>query len=209
MARSLPRITVGPLTASILVWAAVSCGVPALAAPGPAPAAPATKAPSAGTPLLPHGVTPVTSVEGIDEYALVNGMRVLMLEDSSKPTTTVNMTVKVGSRYEHYGETGMAHLLEHMMFKGTPHHSGVMAEFQNRGFDFNGTTAEDRTNYFASMAQNDTNLDWYLRWLADALVNSNVARKDLDSEMTVVRNEMESGENNPSTVLYQKTLAAA
>jgi zinc protease len=95
------------------------------------------------------------------------------------------------------------------MFKGTPHHTGVMAEFKNRGFEFNGSTSEDRTNYFASMAQNDANLDWYLRWLADALVNSNVARKDLDSEMTVVRNEMESGENNPSSVLYQKTIAAA
>jgi zinc protease len=165
--------------------------------------------PATGDAKLPHGMTRVTSVEGFDEYALANGMHVVMLEDDSKPTTTVNMTVKVGSRYEHYGETGMAHLLEHMMFKGTPHHGAIMTEFQHRGLDANGTTSEDRTNYFASMAESPQNLDWYMHWLADALVNSNVFRKDLDSEMTVVRNEMERGENDPSTVLYFKTLSAA
>ncbi len=154
-------------------------------------------------------MTHVTSVEGFDEYALPNGLHVVMLEDDSKPTTTVNMTVKVGSRYEHYGETGMAHLLEHMMFKGTPHYGAIMTEFQHRGLEANGSTTVDRTNYFASMAESPQNLDWYMHWLADALVNSNVARKDLDSEMTVVRNEMERGENDPSTVLYFKTLAAA
>ncbi len=177
------------------------------AAPAPASNRPVASAPAGNG--LPRGMTHVTSVEGIDEYALANGLHVIMLEDDSKPTTTVNMTVKVGSRYEHYGQTGMAHLLEHMMFKGTPTHGAIMAEFHNRGLEANGSTSEDRTNYFASMAESSTNLEWYMRWLADALVNSNVARKDLDSEMTVVRNEMERGENDPSTVLYFKTLAAA
>src|ERR1044071_6020032 len=68
---------------------------------------------------LPQGVKQVTSVEGIDEYALPNGLHVLLFPDQSKPKVTVNMTYLVGSRYEGYGETGMAHLLEHMLFTET------------------------------------------------------------------------------------------
>jgi len=155
---------------------------------------------------LPAGVTKVMSVEGIDEYRLPNGLQVLLVPDESKPTTTVNLTVRVGSRMENYGETGMAHLLEHMMFKGTPKHPKVWAEFEKRGFRANGTTAFDRTNYTASFSTNEDNLNWYIGWLSDALVNSYVARKDLDTEMTVVRNEMEMGENNPGRTLFKKTL---
>jgi zinc protease len=155
---------------------------------------------------LPAGVAKVTSVEGIDEYRLPNGLQVLLVPDESKPTTTVNLTIRVGSRMENYGETGMAHLLEHMMFKGTPKHPKVWAEFEKRGFRANGTTAFDRTNYTASFSTNEDNLNWYIGWLADAMVNSYVARKDLDTEMTVVRNEMEMGENNPGRTLFKKTL---
>jgi zinc protease len=157
---------------------------------------------------LPPGVTRVVSVEGIDEYRLGNGLQVLLIADDSKPTTTVNLTYRVGSRHENYGETGMAHLLEHMLFKGSPKHPKVWAEFEKRGLAANGTTSFDRTNYTASFAANDDNLRWYLGWQADAMVNSFIARKDLDTEMTVVRNEMESGENSPDRILLQKTLAS-
>ena len=147
------------------------------------------------------------SVEGIDEYRLANGLQVLLVHDTSKPTTTVNLTYRVGSRYENYGETGMAHLLEHMLFKGTPKHPAVWADFEKRGLAANGSTSFDRTNYTASFSANEENLDWYLGWLADAMVNSFIARNDLATEMTVVRNEMESGENSPERTLYKKTLA--
>lgn len=150
----------------------------------------------------------VSAVEGIREYRLPNGLQVLLNPDDSKPTTTVNMTYRVGSRHESYGETGMAHLLEHLMFKGSPRHPQVWAEFNKRGFSANGSTWYDRTNYFASFAANDANLKWYLAWQADAMVNSFIARKDLDSEMTVVRNEMEMGENDPGRILMEKTLSA-
>ena len=153
------------------------------------------------------GVIQVGSVEGITEYRLNNGLQVLLVPDDSKPTTTVNLTYRVGSRHENYGETGMAHLLEHMLFKGSPRHPKVWAEFEKRGLAANGTTWFDRTNYTASFSANDTNLRWYLGWQADAMVNSFIARKDLDTEMTVVRNEMESGENSPDRVLLEKTLA--
>ena len=163
-------------------------------------------APSIAQPL-PQGVQSVTSVEGIDEYRLPNGLQLLLVPDDSKPTTTVNITYRVGSRHENYGETGMAHLLEHMLFKGTPKHEKVWDAFQKRGLAANGSTTYDRTNYHARFSASDDNLQWYLGWLADAMVNSYVARKDLDTEMTVVRNEMESGENNPSRILLQRAMA--
>ncbi|WP_290876976.1 pitrilysin family protein [Aquabacterium sp.] len=150
----------------------------------------------------------VTTVEGISEYRLPNGLQLLLIPDDSKPTTTVNMTYRVGSRHEGYGETGMAHLLEHMLFKGTPRNPQVWADFNKRGFRANGSTWYDRTNYFASFSANEDNLRWYLSWQADAMVNSFIARKDLDSEMTVVRNEMEMGENDPGRILMEKTVSA-
>ena len=153
------------------------------------------------------GLTLVQQVEGIREYRLPNGLQVLLIPDQSKPTTTVNVTYRVGSVHENYGETGMAHLLEHLIFKGSPRHPQVWAEFNKRGLSANGSTWLDRTNYFASFAANEANLAWYLGWQADAMVNSFIARRDLDSEMTVVRNEMEMGENNPGRILLGKTLA--
>ena len=157
---------------------------------------------------LPQGVTKVRSVEGIDEYRLANGLQILLVPDDSKPTTTVNLTYRVGSRHEGGGETGMAHLLEHLLFKGSPKHPQVWAEFTKRGLAANGSTSFDRTNYTASFSANDDNLRWYLGWLADSMVNSNIARADLDTEMTVVRNEMESGENNAGRILVQRTMSA-
>ncbi|MFN6105648.1 MAG: insulinase family protein, partial [Planctomycetaceae bacterium] len=66
----------------------------------------------------PAGITKVATVEGITEFRLANGLKLLLLPDDSKPTVTVNITYLVGSRHEGYGEAGMAHLLEHMLFKG-------------------------------------------------------------------------------------------
>lgn len=158
--------------------------------------------------IPPSGITLSTSVEGITEYRLPNGLQVLLVPDDSKPTTTVNVTYRVGSRHENYGETGMAHLLEHMVFKGTPTTKNVWAEFTKRGLRANGTTSNDRTNYFASFSANEDNLRWYLSWQADIMVNSFIARSDLDTEMTVVRNEFEMGENNPGRVLLQRIFAS-
>src|ERR1035437_9612363 len=126
---------------------------------------------------LPAGMSKMTSVEGVDEYKLINGLQVLLIQDDSKPSTTVNVTYRVGSKNENYGETGMAHLLEHLMFKGSPNHKEVLAEFTKRGLRANGSTWLDRTNYFASFSANEENLQWYLGWQADAMVNSFIARK--------------------------------
>jgi zinc protease len=151
----------------------------------------------------------VTTVEGITEYRLTNGLTVLLFPDQSKPTITVNMTYLVGSRHENYGETGMAHLLEHLVFKGTPKNPGIDKEFNKRGMRPNGTTWLDRTNYFELFQANDENLNWALQMEADRMVNSFIAKKDLDSEMTVVRNEYERGENAPFQVLLKRLQSVA
>ena len=153
--------------------------------------------------------TKVTSVEGIAEYRLDNGLRVLLFPDNSKPTVTVYVTYLVGSRHEGYGEAGMAHLLEHMLFRGTTKHPDVKTEIRNHGGEFNGTTSYDRTNYYETMPAVDENLRWTLELEADRMVNSRVSRQDLDAEMTVVRNEFERGENSPGRVLEERVLASA
>jgi zinc protease len=164
-------------------------------------------APLAPAKSLPAGVELVHAVEGITEYRLANGLRVLFYPDAAKPTVTVNITYLVGSRHENYGETGMAHLLEHLIFKGSKAYPNPDAEFNRRGFRNNGTTSFDRTNYFSTFQASDDNLRWALGWKADAMVNSFIAKKDLDSEMTVVRNEYEMGESNPGQVLFKRLFA--
>jgi zinc protease len=151
----------------------------------------------------------VTTVEGVTEYRLANGARVLLFPEASRPTITANMTVLTGSRHEGYGETGMAHLLEHMVFKGTPTFRDVPKALRDHGANFNGTTNTDRTNYFETLPATDENLEFAIKLEADRLVNSFVKREDLISEMTVVRNEFERGENSPQGILMQRIHAAA
>jgi zinc protease len=151
----------------------------------------------------------VTSVEGVTEYRLANGLRVLLFPDQSKPTITVNITYLVGSAQEGYGETGMAHLLEHLQFKGTQKHTNIPQELTEHGARTNATTWLDRTNYFETFTASDANLQWALGLEADRMINSFIAKKDLDSEMTVVRNEFERGENDPSSVLEERVLSTA
>lgn len=158
---------------------------------------------------LPTGVQKITTVEGITEYQLANGLRVLLFPDTTKQNVTVNIVYLVGSRHENYGETGMAHLLEHLVFKGTPKHPNIPAELTLHGASPNGTTSYDRTNYFETFAATDENLNWALDLEADRMVNSYIAKKDFDSEFSVVRNEMESGENDPFGILLERVMATA
>lgn len=161
------------------------------------------------TAQLPTGVQRVTSVEGITEYRLPNGLQVLLFPDVTKQNLTVNIVYRVGSRHEGYGETGMAHLLEHLVFKGTPKHPNIPAELTTHGAIPNGTTWYDRTNYYETVAATDENLDWALDLEADRMINSFISKKDLDSEFSVVRNEMEAGENSPAGVVIQRMTGAA
>jgi zinc protease len=144
------------------------------------------------------------SIEGVTEWQLANGLKLLTLPDPGADTITVHIVYLVGSRHESYGEKGMAHLLEHMLFKGSKRHPNLKEEFTRRGGRWNGTTSNDRTNYFETLAATEENLEWAIAMEADRMVNSFVSKADLDSEMTVVRNEFEYGENNPGSVLFQR-----
>jgi zinc protease len=158
---------------------------------------------------LPAGVQKVTSVEGITEYGFPNGLHVLLFPDPSKPKLTVNVTYLVGSRHEGYGETGMAHLMEHMLFLRTKSGKDVKKELTDHGASWNGTTSWDRTNYFETVPASDDNLRWAVGLEAERMVNMRIEKVLLDSEMTVVRNEFEMGENNTVGALFQRTLETA
>src|SRR5688500_10712268 len=112
----------------------------------------------------------VTSVEGVTEYRLANGLRILLVPDSSVDSVKVHITYLVGSSHEGYGEKGMAHLLEHMLFKGTAKHPKLKEEFAARGARFNGSTSYDRTNYFETLSASTQNLDWALGVEADRML---------------------------------------
>ncbi len=158
---------------------------------------------------IPPGIQKITSVEGITEYELDNGLKLLLFPDPSKSTVTVNITYLVGSRHEGYGESGMAHLLEHLVFKGTPRFPNIPQELTARGARPNGTTWYDRTNYFATFTATDDNLRWALDLESDRMVNSFISAEDLQSEFSVVRNEFESGENDPGGVLLERVMSTA
>src|SRR5215510_13788856 len=164
---------------------------------------------TASAQTLPSGVQKLATVEGITEYSLPNGLRVLLFPDESHPKVTVNMTYMVGSRHEGYGETGMAHLLEHILFLKTKTRENVKKELTDHGAEFNGSTSWDRTNYFETMTATDENLKYGIELEADRMVNSRVEKQLLDTEMTVVRSEFEMRENSPEGILFERVMGTA
>jgi zinc protease len=158
---------------------------------------------------LPSGVQKKASVGGITEYDYPNGLRVLLYPDAANPKVTINVTYLVGSRHEGYGETGMAHLLEHMDFIETTNGRQIKNEIVAHGANWNGTTSYDRTNYYETVPATDENLQWALGLEADRMVHVKFTKQILDTEMTVVRNEFERGENNPGSILGERVAATA
>ena len=150
----------------------------------------------------------VTQVEGIKEYKLDNGLRILLLADNSQNNVVVNIVYLVGSRHEGYGESGMAHLLEHMMFKTSKRYKDIKKTIADKGASANGTTWYDRTNYYEVLPASDDNLKWALDMESDRMVNSQILKEELKTEFSVVRNEFESGENDPSSVLEERIIAS-
>ncbi|MBH9552824.1 M16 family metallopeptidase [Inhella gelatinilytica] len=171
------------------------------------PVKPAVKAalaaPAVAVPQL------VRELEGIREFRLANGLQVLLFADAASTTTLVNLVYRVGSRHEGSGEAGMAHLLEHLLFKGTPSVADIPKAMSERGVRWNATTSVDRTNYFSSFNANPATLDFMLALEAERMQRSRVEAEDLAKEMPVVLNEMERGENNPGQLLRERLQAAA
>jgi zinc protease len=161
---------------------------------------------------VPEGVEFVVEEDGVREYRLSNGLKVLLVENRVAPVVTFLVLYRVGSRNEAVGHTGATHLLEHMLFKGTPtfnkeRRTQIAATLQKVGADYNATTWYDRTNYFETVPS-DT-LDLAVRLEADRMRNSFIADADRQSEMTVVRNELERGQNEPLLVLDEAVYATA
>jgi len=158
---------------------------------------------------LPPGVQKQASMGGITEYRFPNGLRVLLFPDQAEPKITVNVTYLVGSRHEGYGESGMAHLLEHLNFIETTNSRKIKDELVAHGASWNGTTSDDRTNYYETFTATDENLKWALSLETDRMVNVKFTQPILDTEMTVVRNEFERGENSPAAILSQRVASTA
>ncbi len=149
----------------------------------------------------------VTSIEGVQEYRLSNGLQVLLIPDAANTNVVVNVVYHVGSRHEGYGETGMAHLLEHMMFKPSKKFSSIKQTISDKGAQANGTTYYDRTDYYEVLPAADSNLNWALDMESDRMVNSLMRNEDLQKEFTVVRNEFEADENSPNRILSERVLS--
>jgi zinc protease len=158
---------------------------------------------------LPPGVTKGPSMGGITQYDFSNGLRVLLYPDAAEPKITLNVTYLVGSRHEGYGETGMAHLLEHMDFIETTTGRKIKDEIVAHAANWNGTTSDDRTNYYETVPSTGENLRWALGLETDRMVNVKFTKPILDTEMTVVRNEFERGENNPASILRERVASTA
>lgn len=149
---------------------------------------------------------------GIEAYKLPNGLTVLLVERKTAPVTVVNMVYHVGSRNEAVGYTGSTHFLEHLMFKGTSKHdplkgTGLDDVLKKVGGINNATTYFDRTNYFEVVPKDSLALALELE--ADRMRNLLLRKSDRDAEMTVVRNELERGEDEPSDLLTNMTFATA
>lgn len=151
--------------------------------------------------------TPVRTMEGIKEFKCDNGLKILLISDPSQSNLLVNIIYHVGSRHEGYGETGMAHLLEHMLFKSCKNFKDIKKAIGDRGASANGTTWYDRTNYYEILPAADSNLKWAIEMEADRMVNAKILKEELEKEFSVVRNEFEIGENNPGGVLNERILS--
>lgn len=155
----------------------------------------------------------IKELDGIEEYLYQpNGMNVLLLQDNASPVATVQIVYRVGSKNEVLGNTGSTHLLEHLMFKGTPTFnkksgSTITDVLQNTGAQLNATTWYDRTNYFETLPSDKIALALQIE--ADRMRNSLLLKEDKEAEMTVVRNEFERGENDPNSLLDKEIWAAA
>jgi zinc protease len=121
----------------------------------------------------------ITNVEGVKEYSLNNGLKLLLIPDASQSNMVVNIVYSVGSRNEGYGEKGMAHLLEHMLFKSTKNLGDIKKMLSDKGGAANGTTWLDRTNYYEIFPSNDENLKWSIEMEADRMINATILQTDL------------------------------
>lgn len=154
-------------------------------------------------------ITHVATVEAVSEYSLPNGLRVLLIPDSTRPMVTVNAVYLVGSRHEGNGEAGMAHVLEHLLFLGSTRHPNMLAEQTRFGSIRNGGTTVDHTYYYETVPAVDSVVDWALDLQADRMINALVSAQSLQRELAVIRNEFERSDSDPAEAARQRLFASA
>jgi zinc protease len=140
---------------------------------------------------------------GFSSYVLPNGFKIILAAYPSAANARIELVVKTGSKLEGYGETGMAHLLEHMLFKSAGKRADLKSDLTALGAKWNGTTSDDRTNYFETVAAEPEKIDEVIRIEADRFIRASFTKEHLVSEMTVVRNEMERGDSDPGSLVMR------
>lgn len=140
-----------------------------------------------------------------DQFTLDNGLTVVVHEDHKTPIVAVNIWYHVGSKNEKPGKTGFAHLFEHLMFGGSEHLQGSYIEAMERigATDLNGTTSEDRTNYFENVPTSA--LDYALFAESDRMgyFANTISQEVLDLQRGVVQNEKRQGDNQPYAIVEE------
>lgn len=169
------------------------------------------RAMSAAMMLLVPGILCAQPEVKFEQYTLDNGLTVILHEDHAAPLASIMMMYHVGSKNEKKGRTGFAHLFEHMMFQGSQH---VKKEehfrfLQQVGANVNGSTSEDRTNYFEALPSNGLELAIYLESDRMGFLLPAINQEKLDNQRDVVKNERrQSYENVPYGLSYE-TIAKA
>jgi zinc protease len=161
---------------------------------------------AAASSAVPHKVV---AYEGVSEYRLDNGLRLLLVPDHTLGTVTVSIHYNVGSAVEGSGDAGLAHLFEHMLFKATKRHGNLWVELQKHGARMDGWTWVDSTRFYETLPASDANLDFAIDLEADRMVNSRLDPADLAKEALVVRNELEQDDSNVRHLLLERMLASA
>jgi zinc protease len=162
-----------------------------------------TATPTQASPAPAVGrATLITTVEGVSEYRFPNGLQVLLYPDSASPSISINATYWAGSRQEGYGETGIAHLMEHLLLRSTKKFPDLPAAHTQRRSVRNASTGMDFTNYYETLPASDANLEWALEVETDRMTNATISKENLATEFTVVLNEREQS----SADLYRSAL---
>jgi len=165
--------------------------------------------PLAADELSVKPVAKVMNLHDVTAYTLPNGLKVLLYPDASQPEVTVNILYKTGARHESSGEYGMAHLLEHLLFKRTRNHPDIPKELESRGARFNANTNADRTTYYATFPASPHHLEYAIALEADRMTSAVLNEASLQAELPLVKNEWEQSGGSGFQPLLKEMLQIA
>src|SRR5690606_15146167 len=156
-----------------------------------------------GEPAYAAGPQLLAEQDGVTEYRLDNGLRVILADDQAADTLHFDMVYLTGSLADPEDKGGTAHLLEHLMFKGTEKRSGaeLISGLRQRGIQLNAPTSHDRTRYSAMLDIDPTHLAYLLELEAERMAGLRFDQSAVKAELEIVLREMELAQDNPFAVL--------